>query len=193
MASLTPSVRGAHRPCSHTVEPCRAPSWQAGRQCKGCLASEQGHYLLPAPLALLSVKASCQSPCLPCPHGLHAQPPGTRTPALGCPAVLQGPQVTEGALAAWGPTWPATGLQKLPGRSCGQDSHLWDRQPRPQRAVVPGASGSLVVLAAPNDYNYLGPGLLSTVSGMDPNSHVPLLLCSQHPRDPDVENERWSL
>ena len=92
-----------------------------------------------------------------------------------------------------GAPWPATGLQKLPGRSCGQDSHLWDRQPRPQRAVVPGASGSLAVLAAPSVYNHLGPGLLGTVSGMDPNSHVPLLLCSQHPRDPDVENQRWSL
>ena len=113
MASLTPSVRGAHHPCSHTAEPCRAPSWRAGRRCEGCLASEQGHYLLPAPLALLSVKASCQSPCLPCPHGLHAQPLGTRTPALGCPVVLQGPQVTEGALAAWGPPGQQRGC-----RSC---------------------------------------------------------------------------
>lgn len=78
-------------------------------------------------------------------------------------------------------------------KSCGQDSHLRDRQPRPQRAVVPGASGNLAVLAGPSVYNQMGPGLLSTVSGMDPDSRVPLLLCSQHPRDPDVENQGWSL
>lgn len=58
---------------------------------------------------------------------------------------------------------------------------------------VPGASGSLVVLAGPSVYNHLGLALLSTVSGMDPDSRVPLLLCSQHPRDPDVENQCWSL
>lgn len=58
--------------------------------------------------ALLSVKASCQSPCLPCPHGLHTQPPGARTPARGAllcfkaPKSLKARLLHEGHLASNG-------------------------------------------------------------------------------------------